>query len=273
MYKTHVISYKEYRGVIISMTPLVRAYWIYGLLLLSITSIFAPLAITNAYVTSDISKFYKTNSSIVPGTIVGLTPGRADYVEPVKSGSNSDILGVAVGPGNSTLELNNSTNGVNVAISGRTEVLIKSTSTSIQRGNYIGLSDRDGVGDVAYVGQKTVGIAEASSSNLTDENGFKKLPILVVPGIAPGEKSQSFIASVAGRNVSGLQIFFATIIAIFGLSSIGFLSYSAVRNGLFAIGRNPLAKPAILGGLMQVMFMVSLIALVCVGLMYVTLRI
>ena len=270
MYKTHIIYYKEYGGVIISMTPRVRMYWLLAIMLFLMLTL-TPKAI--AVFTSDISKFYKTTSSINEGSIVSLSADSPDYVELAKKGSSTNILGVVVGAGNSTLELNNSDAGVNVAISGRTEVSVKSSSDSIARGDYVAISDQDGVGELATVGDRTIGIAEASSKDLPEEGGIKKLPILVAPGVAPGNKSISFIASVAGREVSGLQIFFSTIIAVCGLAAIGFLSYSAVRNGLFAIGRNPLAKPAILGGLMQVMFMVSLIALVCVGLMYVTLRI
>ncbi len=271
MYKTHTISHKEYRGVIISMTPRLRLYWLIAFITLITTIILSSQAL--AIVTSDISKFYKTDSTINSGSIVAVKADKADFVELASKDSQTDILGVAVGSGNSTLEINNSNNGVNVAIGGRTEVSIKASSNSIERGDYIGVGADNGIGDVVSIGQKTVGIAEVSSKELPEVDGIKKLPILVMPGVAPGEKSVSFVASIAGRKVSGLQVFFSSIIGICGLAAIGFLSYSAVRNGLFAIGRNPLAKPAILGGLMQVMFMVSLIALVCVGLMYVTLRI
>jgi hypothetical protein len=138
----------------------------------------------------------------------------------------------------------------------------------------VGVSSQDGVGIRASAGKQTVGVAESSSKDLAVVDGVKQLPIIVTPGVAEATISQGNVfARVAGKDISAVQIFFAMAIAVCGISAIGFLSYSSIRNGMMAVGRNPLARPAILSATSQVMFMVSLIALVSVGLMYLTLRI
>lgn len=238
-----------------------------------ITSV-GTLSLTVQAVNSDISKVYKTEAEIVPGQIVALSGEKADYAVVANKDDKERVLGVAVRQDDSTLALQTEETGVNVALAGRAMVNILGSENSISRGDLIGVSDVDGVGIKATAGKQTVGVAEASSKDLEESNGIKQLPIIVTPGVAEATISQGNVfARVAGKDVSAVQIFFAMAIAVSGIVAIGFLSYSSIRNSMMAVGRNPLARPAILNAMSQVMFMVSLIALVSVGLMYLTLRI
>ena len=127
----------------------------------------------------------------------------------------------------------------------------------------------------AGAGDAVLGVAEASSEGIDEVDGFKLLPVIVNPktlASGTGELDNNVFAKLAGKNVSVLQVAFSVAIAIIGLVTIGFLSYSSIKNGVVSVGRNPLARPAILSALAQVMLMVSIVALVSIGLMYITLK-
>lgn len=249
-------------------------------LLISILS-FTTVIFTGSYafaISADMSKTYTASHSLAPGQIVALSGKDAGSVIVAKRDDSKRVLGVVVSANDSTLELRASDSSteqiVNVALAGRAMVLLGANVDDIGRGDLVGISSQDGIGQKAQAGYQTVGVAEVSSSSLEVHDGYKKMPIIVTPGVAEAAVTQDNVyARVVGKDVSVLQMVFATLIAFFGLVAIGFLSYSSVRYGVVAVGRNPLAKPAILGAMVQVMVMVALIAIVSVGLMYVTLRI
>lgn len=229
-------------------------------------------------VSADMSKTYLASQDIGSGQIVALSGENAERVVVAKRNDTQRVLGVVVSANDSTLEFrdrdNNDDHMVNVALAGRAMVLLGPNSEDINRGDLIGISDgQDGIGEKAKPGYQTVGVAEVSASSLDNEGDYKKMPIIVTPGVAEAAITQDNVfARVVGKDVSVLQMVFATLIAFFGLVAIGFLSYSSVRHSVVAVGRNPLARPAILGAMIQVMVMVSLISIVSIGLMYVTLK-
>jgi hypothetical protein len=61
-----------------------------------------------------------------------------------------------------------------------------------------------------------------------------------------------FGQAVAGKNVSALRIY-ASILFFIITAAIAFgVLWAGVRNGMISIGRNPLSKKSIMGGLVQV---------------------
>ncbi len=57
---------------------------------------------------------------------------------------------------------------------------------------------------------------------------------------------------VAGKPVSPIRVYISLLILAVSAAIAGSLTYSAVRSGLIAIGRNPLGKRAIIRGMLQV---------------------
>lgn len=224
---------------------------------------------------ADISKAFYSTDTLNAGQIVSINPKKADYVKLASANSGDKLIGVVVINGEATLEIKKSEtkNTYQVATSGRALVSID-PNTSIDRGEQVGIADKAGVGVKARIGKQVVGVAEASSGSAEIIGGLRTIPIIVSPGILASSLTQDNIfARIAGQDISALQVFFAMAIALVGLIAIGFLTYSSTRGSITAIGRNPLSKPAILGAMGQVMFMVTMISLVCVGLVYMTLRI
>lgn len=231
-------------------------------------------------ITSDIARWYSSDESLGDGQIVSVQPEKGDHVQSAVLGATTKLLGVVVSDNQALLSIERVEGGTQVAIAGRAEAKVNATNGPISRGDLIGLSSISGVGAKALEGQPVVGIAETSFGNEGDGQSTKSglIPIIVSVGVAPtslansGASSTTWLKSIAGRDVSALQLAFVFFIAIVGIVSIAVLSYSSIRSGVSAVGRNPLAKPAILRALSQSMIMVSLVAISCFSLMYFMLR-
>ena len=254
----------------------------------SVLSIFLSLFLlsnfggTSYVATSDVAKWFNSASVLDEGTIVAIDAANADAVTVASADASTKLLGVVVPADNATISLDAASQDgkVQVAIAGRAQVKVDKSNGPISRGDLIGLSKASGIGAKANEGEPVVGVAESSFG--TDGEGSSEettlLSMIVSVGVAPsssvaqGATSTTWVRSIAGRDVSALQLFFVFFIAAVGVIAISFLSYSAVRSGVTATGRNPLAKPAILRALSQTMIMVSLVAISCFSLMYFMLR-
>jgi hypothetical protein len=231
-----------------------------------------------AAVTSDIARWYSTEQPLADGDIVSIRSDKGDYVQSAKFGGISSLLGVVV-PQEEALVSIDQKPGVQVAIAGRAQAKVSTENGAIARGDLIGLSKTDGVGAKAREGNPVVGIAESSFGSKSGSEGQTGvIPIVISVGVAPAldvssaATSSTWLKSIAGNDVSALQVAFVLFIAAVGLTSIVVLSYASIRNGVVAVGRNPLARPAILSALAQAMIMVSIVAISCFSLMYFILR-
>ncbi len=247
---------------------------------LAIGAIFAFVVIYPSFVsaiTSDLTRWYKADSFIESGQIVSIATSEADKVEIANSKKPVKLLGVSVEDGEALASINKSLDekNVQVAIAGRSKVKVNLSRGPISRGDLIGMSDQPGIGARATEGQPVVGVAESSlgneNSKPSDEQG--EIALLISVGVAPyPESATTWLSSLAGKNVSAMQMAFLFLIAIVAIVSIIVLTYSSIRNSFIAAGRNPMAKAAILQVLSQVMIMVCLVAIASFGLMYFILR-
>lgn len=230
-------------------------------------------------ITSDIAKWYSSDQSLSSGEIVSVNSEKAEYIVPASSRTAQRLLGVVVSENDALLSIDKKTDGVQVAIAGRAQAKVNLSNGPISRGDLVGLSAYDGIGSRAQGGEPVIGIAEASFGEEYDEKSEKSglIPVIVSVGVAPSSlqskgSSTTWLRSIAGHDVSALQLAFVFFIAVIGLVSIVTLSFSSIRNGMIATGRNPLAKPSILRALSQAMIMVSLVAISSFSLMYFMLR-
>lgn len=229
---------------------------------------------------SDIARWYSSDEQLSSGQVVAVLPEKGDYVQSATLSSATRILGVVVAEKESLLSIDEREDAVPVVIAGRAEANVNGSNGPISRGDLIGLSDESGTGAKAKDGQPVVGVAETSFGEEGEDSSAKsgKIPIIVSVGVAPsvlgdsGASSTTWLKNIAGRDVSALQLAFVFFIAAVGIISIIVLSYSSIRSGVVAVGRNPLARPAILRALSQAMIMVSIVATLSFSLMYLMLR-
>ncbi len=245
---------------------------------------------------SDLSRSFESEAKIEPGTLVSLQQNKDGYVTGANTKNAEQLVGVAVFTDNSLLAVNTGTNKAQVAVSGQATTIVSDLNGDIAAGDMIAVTPFTGVGAKALAGDRVVGVAQASfkSSNagvkkitVTDLKGKSKeisvgtIPVVIsvgnaaVSGVqqASGNGIQNLAANIAGKPVSLLRVALCLIIGLAAIISLVVVVNSTVRNGIAAVARNPLAKPAIFDSMAQVMVMIAFIAVVSIVLMYAVLRI
>jgi F0F1-type ATP synthase membrane subunit c/vacuolar-type H+-ATPase subunit K len=262
------------------------AYWM----------LFVAFAQKTSAATSDLSRSFGSSEKIEPGSLVSLVQNKDGYVEPTNTGNSEQLVGVAVVTDNSLLAVNVGNNKAQVAISGQATTIVSNLNGDISPGDLIGATAFSGVGAKALPGDRVVGVAQASfggddagtkSITVTDTKGKSKeiklgsIQVVISVGTKAGDSSpygvgnglQGFATNIAGKPVSLVRIALCLIIGLVAIISLVVVVYSTIRNGISAVARNPLAKPAIFDTMAQVMVMIAFIAVVSIVMMYAVLRI
>jgi len=200
--------------------------------------------------------------------VMGLSNDK-NVAVPASSGHSYQLLGlVADKP---LIALNDGSHQAQIVISGTSNALVSSINGTVKAGDKITASPIQGVGMKATDAGQIVGTAQsdlsskkATSETITDKSG-KKQTIEVglvslqvsVSYYAGSSSSQSALASVlppfllhiangiSGNTVSPLRVLIALLILVFGFVIVANMLQAAVRSGLIAVGRNPLAKKAL----------------------------
>ena len=249
----------------------------------------APVGASSA----NISHSYHSTVSIPNGSIVSLDPSKADYVVPANSTNGSQILGVAVASDDSLLAVDPTQGAVQVATSGDANTLVSTVNGSINVGDKIAVSRFDGVGMKAIAGAPVIGLAQTAFNNnsdgaqneqATDKNGkttslevgFVRISIATGTNGSDGGPELSSLQklgkSLTGHTVSTPRVVISLLIALVSLAAVVTLIYASVFGGVISIGRNPLAKYAILNGIFKVLAMVLLLVVVASAAIFLILR-
>jgi hypothetical protein len=193
-----------------------------------------------------------------------------------------------VAPSSASISLSGTGSGqVQVATSGTALVLVTNAGGDIHVGDYISISQIAGVGQkVGASSSRVIGTAGADFSgsgdgvtkrSIDDGSGKKKevaigqVPVVISVSsytATDGKQSyaipnwlQNFTNTLVGKAVSPIRIIMAGLILFVAIVSVSVLLYSAVRNSIISIGRNPLSR----GGVLQGMLAIGLIAVVIMG--------
>ena len=246
----------------------------------------AVIWFTSRSFAASITQSYGTNSTLQQGLIVRLVPGNPTKVEAVPNSTMQDSLGVIINPSATDINLTNSNPGQHVFISnsGDYPVIVSNQNGYVVPGDYITISEIDGVGMVAdstestVVGQAT-GVFNSSSLVLGTEtikgptgasetvqlglvnvniaiarNPLQKPAYSFVPGFL-----LSLSKDVAGKSVSTWKIYMAVGILFLVLVVTTTMFYSAVRSSIISVGRNPLSARIITRGFVEIAVMATFI--------------
>ena len=222
---------------------------------------------------------FTATTSLQTGMIVKLTGSDSTQVEADTISSAQKMSGVVVSPSQAPVTLSPSSGAskqVYVATSGRYDVLVSSQDGSIAPGDYVTVSSLAGVGMKAdskeseVLGKAAAGFdgthSVESTVTIQDEQGKQlKVNLGRIPvDIAIGPNPVAFkISNVPGflqratlivtdKPVAAWRIYLGVLIVIGTVIIAGSLLYGGVRNGMVAIGRNPLARSSIMRNLVQV---------------------
>lgn len=232
----------------------------------------------SSWATSQVTGSYIAEAPIAPGIIVGLKPDTEEVVEPAQLDSGQVPFGVVTSSNNSGLRLQREGSNVFVTTLGPAQAFVSDINGPIKAGQELSLSIIAGVAQKANSRYPIVGIAlenfDENSPVLTAAEipNSEDVPVGVNIGaidiqVQPRAAEErgglalltSFGETIAGKPVSPVRLFLALgVLTVAMFSSVGLL-FSAVRNAIISIGRNPLSKSSIFRGLLQVSMVVVVV--------------
>ena len=233
-----------------------------------------------------ISKAYSSTGNISSGSIVSIDPSNTGGVIAANSLS-SHLLGVVVTQNDSLITVNPSNSSVQVATGGSTPVLVTNLDGNINKGDYVSVSPLDGAGMKASSGLPVIGVAEtafSASNSITAKQikdksgktttvniGYVRLTINIGSGSVSATNKgadlnglQKTVQNLTGRTVPTIRIIISLVIAIVAIVSLATLIYGSIYGSIISIGRNPLAKSAIINTLRFVLIMAAISAIVAI---------
>ncbi len=204
------------------------------------------------------------------------------------------LFGVVVPASSASISLSGAGDGqVQVVTTGSAPVLVTTAGGNIHVGDYITISQVAGVGQkVGESSTRVVGTAQADFDGTGDgvtkrtidtgsakkEVAIGQIPVVIsVSAYTATDGKQSYVVpnwlqtlsnTLAGKAVSPVRIIVAGLILIVAVISISVLLYSAVRNGIISIGRNPLSKGGVLQGMLTVGAVAAIILAITAVAMY-----
>jgi len=234
---------------------------------------------TNGSTSQSVTQGYAADTTTQKGMIVSLDPKNSSKVLPLTTDNADHMLGVVVAANDATVTLSEDSNNgqVFVASFGRYDVLVSTQNGPIKAGDYITISSLAGIGMKVDTSQPVVlGRAQASftgtgavdgTTQLKTTNGTQvtvalgRIPVDVSISHNPLQESvdkglPTFLKKaseqIAGRQVGTARVYIGLSVLIVTSLIAGAMLYSGIRGGLIAIGRNPLAKKQIVGGIFRV---------------------
>lgn len=249
-------------------------------LLLAMVGLLVPVAINGIVAAQAVTQGYLSDTPLEPGMIVELDTKNPNKVKPATQADISRIHGVVVAQNDAPVSLSSDQNVQQnyVATSGEYEVLVSDQNGAISKGDYISISSIAGVGMKAATSQ-TVVLGKAlndfdgihnlhGTSPLTLGNGNKTnvhlgyvtidISLSHNPLYQPTTSSDvpgvllKFGQSIAGKQVSLARVYISLAVLVVTTVVAGGLLYAGIRNGMVALGRNPLARHTIVRGLAQI---------------------
>ncbi len=256
----------------------------------------AAMAASRAPVTQS----YDADSSIQKGMIVRLDATDKNKIDVVTQPESQHIYGVVVSANDAAISLTTDATQQQayVATYGTYNVLTSTQNGSVRPGDFISISNLDGVGmkadesQLAIIGRATGSFDGTSNvvstAELADQSGHKsKVSIGLVPveiavqnnplhsaGL-PSQLTQ-FLSqlgyAVGDKTVSPSRLYVALLLLLVTTVISSVLLFSAVRNTMVSVGRNPLARRAILRSLMQVVLTALIIFIIGIFAVYLLLK-
>jgi len=230
-------------------------------------------------ISGGVTKSYTADPSVQIGMIVALKAKDSDTVIPLKYENIHDMLGIVVPAGDAAIVLTPQqikAQQVLVATTGRHNVIVSNQNGPIKVGDYLTISAISGVGMKAGDGQEQiVGQAAADfsgnsgvigSTKVTDTAGRTREVALgridVDLNISHNplfQKQSDFVpgflakvaSGIANKPVSVARIYTSMAVLLIAGILTGNMIYSGIRNGMIAVGRNPLSKKSIIKSLIQ----------------------
>ncbi|HSX15200.1 MAG TPA: hypothetical protein VLF40_00220 [Candidatus Saccharimonadales bacterium] len=212
----------------------------------------------------------KSLADMVSGAIVSTTSGNPGSVELATTASAGRLAGVV--DKTPIINLAGNSAGVQVVLSGTTNVLVSNINGPIGAGDKITPSPIAGVGMRATSDGQVVGTADAAFTSRDAQTktvkdlagkphvlqiGYIQLRVGIATYQAPGSDFlppflQRMANAIAGQQVSLIRILFSAALVLASFIGMSTLIYTSSKSAMISLGRNPLAAHDIRRSLYQV---------------------
>ena len=217
---------------------------------------------------TDIVTGFNSKDVLQPGIVVAVDNSQPRSVKAAPANDEDKMFGVVVDPSDAPFTLNGQGLQVFVASSGIYRVLVSTVNGIIHPGDFISMSTINGVAAKATAVQSTtLGQAESgfdgSSNIITNTDGQAIGRIYVNISIQKNPFANSdpipvflkrIAVALASKPVPVVRIYAALLVFIITAIAAITILWSGIRSSLVSLGRNPLSRHVILGGLYKVIF-------------------
>lgn len=257
----------------------------FGLILLGV--MIAGLAMPLLARADNVVEGFYEKGKLKTGQIVKLSTKPPATVEVAPANTSNQIFGVVVDASRAPITLERQNQQVFIATGGSYPVFVTTQNGPINKGDYISMSQIDGVGAKATGNQPLVlGHAEATfdgkNNVLSHSDKYAIGQIMVALSVLPNTQFKNTLAipqplqrlgnSISGREVPPFRVYMALILFLVAISLAVILLIVGTRSSLVALGRNPLSRHSILQGMFQVIAVAVTIFGISVGGVYLLLR-
>ena len=243
---------------------------------------------------ANISRSYRANSAIKDGSIVSLDSGQTGYVVPANVDNGSKLLGVAVASDNSLIAVDAASGKVQVATNGSVITLVSTLNGDIKVGDPIAVSPFNGVGmRASSPGARVIGLAQtafnggtsgATDETVTTKDGQKKsvklgyvrisvgIDVYAASSTANTTGLEKIAETITGHTVPIIRIIISIAVGIVTIFILVTLVYASIYGSIISVGRNPLAKYAVLRTLALVLSLALLTTIIAGLIIFLLLR-
>lgn len=210
---------------------------------------------------------YSSKQTLEPGQVVAIDKSGKQSVKPAPAADSNQIYGVVVDPSDAAITLVGSNTKVFVATSGTYQVLVSAINGNIKSGDYISMSNIDGIAAKAtnsepvILGRAVSGF-DGKTGVVTTSGQAAIGRVYVSIGIQNNPLANSnptlpyFLRrvanSVANKSVPIIRIYTALLIFVISILASVTVLWSGVRGSQVSLGRNPLSKKVIFSGMYKV---------------------
>jgi len=270
-----------------SPRAVVTQRWLRAAVILAAVMVIAIIALAKTSLADSFVQSFNSQGSIGIGWVVAIDKKSPQTVEAAPASDSTQMYGVVVDPSLAAVAIQNNGQQVFVANSGSYQVLVSSDEGAIKIGDYISMSNINGIAakasplENAVLGRALTSF-DGKTGVITSAGGSSigRITIDIEPGRNPLSRDSVAVPSalrtlgdsIAGKTVTALRIYSA--LAVFLMTAIiaACLLWIGIRSGMIAIGRNPLSKHSILRSLAEVIIIAVLIFIAGLLAVYLLLR-
>lgn len=212
---------------------------------------------------------YSSKQPLEPGQVVAIDKSANNSVKPAPASDSNQIYGVVVDPSDAAITLVGSNTQTFVATTGTYQVLVSTINGSIKSGDYISMSNVDGIAAKAantepvILGKATSGFdgkagvvttsGKASIGRIYVNISIQKNPLANSDPTLP-YFLRRVANSVANKSVPVIRVYTAVLLFLISILATVTILWGGVRGSQISLGRNPLSKKVIFSGMYKVVF-------------------